>query len=225
MEGTPSAGLVRPAKQARSRETRDRLLAVGRELLDRGGFEETPVADIVRDAGCSVGAFYQRFPDKEAYFTVLIEIAAAEIVADARRFAADESRSDVPIEETLTNCMRHWANVFEKHQGMYQTVLRKSLLRDDGWAPLRDLGPRSLRYIITILAEKCGQAESASFHYRAAAGFQIVFGAMINATMHRTVLLNLGSDELIEWASEILRHCILDELPASMLEHGARWKL
>jgi AcrR family transcriptional regulator len=104
--------LARPAKQARSRETRDRLLAAGRELLERGAFEETHVADIVRNAGCSVGAFYQRFADKEAFFTILIETAVAEIIADAKQFAADESRSGAPIHETLTNCMRHWANIF-----------------------------------------------------------------------------------------------------------------
>ena len=80
MAGARWVSLVRPAKQARSRETRDRLLAVGRELLDRGGFEETHIADIVRDAGCSVGAFYQRFPDKEAFFTarcILDELPAS----------------------------------------------------------------------------------------------------------------------------------------------------
>jgi AcrR family transcriptional regulator len=220
MAGTRSAELVRPAKQARSRETRDRLLAAGRELLEGGAFEETHVADIVKNAGCSVGAFYQRFPDKEAFFTVLIETAVAEIAADAKQFAADESRSGAPIQETLTNCMRHWAKIFKKYQRMYQTVLKRTLHGNDSWAPLRELGPLSLKYIIDMLAEKCGQAESVSFRYRASAGFQIVFGTMINATMHKTVLLNLDSEELIAWSSETLRHCILDELPEIVLKHG-----
>jgi hypothetical protein len=156
------------------------------------------------------GRFLSALSDKEAFFTILIESAVAEIVADAKRFATDESCSDVTIEETFTNCMRYWANTFGKYQRVYQTVLKKSLLSDDSWAPLRELGPKSLGCIIDMLAEKCGRRGSSSFYYRAAAGFQIVFGAMINATMHRTVLLNLGSDELIAWASETLRHCILD---------------
>lgn len=225
MAGTQSTELARPTKQARSRATRDRLLAVGRDLLDRGAFDETHVADIVRDAGCSVGAFYQRFADKEAFFTVLIEAAVEEIITSAKQFAAHESRSSRPIEETLKNCMRHWANIFIKYQGMYQIVLKKTFAHNENWVPLRDLGPLSLRYIIAMLAEKCGQTESVSFHYRAAAGFQMVFGAMLNATMHQTVLLNLRSDELIAWTSETLRHSILDELPAEVLEHGAGWKL
>jgi hypothetical protein len=42
---------------------------------------------------------------------------------------------------------------------------------------------------------------------------------MLNASLHRTVLLNLDSDELVAWANEILRHCLFDELPAALLEH------
>jgi len=224
MSVTQSPNLVRPAKQARSRATRDRLLAAGRELLERGAFEETHVADIARNAGCSVGAFYQRFPDKEGFFTVLIETAVAEIVADANLFAINESRSGAPIQETLENCMRHWAGVFKRYQGMYQTVLKRSLLGNDSWAPLRDLGPLALKQTISMIAKKCSQSDSILFHYRVAAGFQIVFGAMINATMHRTVLLNLESEELIAWTSETLRHSILDELPTGVLEHGTEWK-
>ena len=221
MAVTRSAELVRPAKQARSRATRDRLLAAGRELLEGGAFDAIHVADIARNAGCSVGAFYQRFPDKDAFLTVLIETAVAEIVADANRFAADERRSGTPFEETLTNCMRHWAKVFKTHQGLYRTILKRSLDNDDSWAPLRELGPLSLKNIIEMIAEKCEQMGSSSFYYRVAAGFQIVFGAMINATMHRTVLLNLESEELIVWTSETLRHCIVDELPLEIFEHRA----
>src|SRR5260221_2416829 len=51
-------------------------------------------------------------------------------------------------------------------------------------------------------------------------GFQIVSGVAINAALHRTVLLNLESDELIPWANEILRHCLFDELPPALLELG-----
>ena len=81
------AELVRPARQARSRMTRDRLLAAGRHLLERGAFEATSIADIAAEAGCSVGAFYQRFADKEAFFAVVMQAALAEIVADAKRTA------------------------------------------------------------------------------------------------------------------------------------------
>jgi len=34
------------------------------------------------------------------------------------------------------------------------------------------------------------------------------------------VLLNLDSDELVAWGSEILRHCLIGKLPATVLRHN-----
>jgi AcrR family transcriptional regulator len=62
---------VRPPQQARSRATLHRFLEAALELLGERRFEEASVAKIARRAGASVGAFYARFPDKEALLTHL----------------------------------------------------------------------------------------------------------------------------------------------------------
>jgi AcrR family transcriptional regulator len=212
--------LVLPAKQARSRITRDRLLAAGRQLLDRGAFEAISIADIAGDAGCSVGAFYHRFADKEAFFIVLLETVLADIVADATRCAMDESLSEGSIEATLANCVAYWIQLFRHHQGLMRTVMKKTLHAEDTWTPVRQMGQAAAEPFIALLAAKCGKSDSRSFHYRALAGFQIVSGVALNAALHQTILLNLDSDELIAWGEEILRHCLFDELPPALLALG-----
>ena len=212
--------LVLPAKQARSRLTRDRLLAAGRELLDRGAFEATSIADIARDAGCSVGAFYQRLADKEAFFTVVVETVLADIAADAQRFATAESVAQASPEIALAQCVGYWVETFRRYRGLFRTVLKKTLHSEKTWDPVREMGLVSVEPFIAMLAAKWGKVDGDAFHYRAVAGFQIVFGVMLNASLHRTVLLNLDSGELVAWANEILRHCLFDELPAVLLEHG-----
>jgi AcrR family transcriptional regulator len=57
---------VRPPQQARSKATLHRLLEAALELLGERRFEQASVAEIARRARASVGAFYARFPDKEA---------------------------------------------------------------------------------------------------------------------------------------------------------------
>jgi len=59
-------GGVKAPVQARSRATFDRLLSAAAELLAERRFEEASVAELVRRAGSSVGAFYARFESKEA---------------------------------------------------------------------------------------------------------------------------------------------------------------
>jgi AcrR family transcriptional regulator len=210
-----------PAKQARSRVTRDRLLAAGRQLLDRDAFEATSIADIADTAGCSVGAFYHRFADKEAFFSVLIETVLADIVVHAKEVVSDERFAEGSIEATLGKCVAYLIQFFRRHQGLLRTVMKKTLHAEDSWAPVRQMGEVALEPLIAVLAAKCGGSDSRSFRYRALAGFQIVIGVMLNAALHRTMLLNLESDELIAWANEILRHCLLDELPPSLLAPGA----
>src|SRR4249920_1960197 len=71
---------VLPAKQRRGEQTRDRLIKAGQRLVAKRDFDQMSVADIAEAAGCSVGAFYQRFRDKDAFFGALI----AHYVGEAR---------------------------------------------------------------------------------------------------------------------------------------------
>jgi len=209
-----------PAKQARSRVTRDRLLAAGRQLLDQGAFEATSIADIASAAGCSVGAFYHRFADKEAFFAVLIETVLADIVAHAAQAVTEKRFTEGSIETTLTNCVVYWVEAFRRHQGLIRTVMKKTLHAEDAWTPVSRMGQVAFEPFIALLAAKCGKSGRPVFQYRALAGFQIMVGVMLNASLHRTILLNLDSDELIAWANEILRHCLFDKLPPALLALG-----
>ena len=70
---TPGSELrwIRPPQQARSQETLERLLDAAETLVAEKGFDDTPVAEVARRAGSSVGAFYTRFPDKDALLHAL----------------------------------------------------------------------------------------------------------------------------------------------------------
>ena len=69
-----AAGLhwVRPPQQARSQETLNRLLDAAEQLVAEKGFDDTPVAEVARRAGSSVGAFYSRFREKTKAWVNLI---------------------------------------------------------------------------------------------------------------------------------------------------------
>ena len=62
---TIESSALRPPKQARSRETLDRIAQSALELMEEGGVESATVAAIVERAGASVGSFYARFPGKD----------------------------------------------------------------------------------------------------------------------------------------------------------------
>lgn len=66
-----TGGAPVPPKQQRSRKTLDRLVGVAEDLLKQRRFEEISVAELTRQAGSSVGAFYARFPEKDSLLDFL----------------------------------------------------------------------------------------------------------------------------------------------------------
>jgi AcrR family transcriptional regulator len=75
----------RPPQQVRSRETLDRILDAAEQVLADKAFGEATLAEIMERAGVTVGAFYRRFPDKDALLHHLDERFFAEL----HRRAAD----------------------------------------------------------------------------------------------------------------------------------------
>ncbi len=76
---------VLPVRQERGGRTRDRLLKAGQRLIAKRDFDSMSVADIATAASCSVGAFYQRFRDKDGFFGALVAQYVSEARATTRR--------------------------------------------------------------------------------------------------------------------------------------------
>src|SRR5947209_5706863 len=79
---------IREPKQARSRQTFDRLLDATEALLREKEFAAITIAEIVQRAGASTGAFYARFPAKEALLPALYD-RLTQKVRENRQIARD----------------------------------------------------------------------------------------------------------------------------------------
>lgn len=104
---------VHTPKQARSRQTLDRILDAAERLLAERPFEEITVGEIVAEAGSSVGSFYARFPSKEALVPALYERrydpAVLERMRRARRDLAERFASlEVVIGEAAARMVAHY---------------------------------------------------------------------------------------------------------------------
>lgn len=77
---------VKPAMQARSRATRQRILKILEKSVQDHSIDALTVADIARKAKSSVGAFYGRFADKAAALDALyadrLEVLTNKLLTD-----------------------------------------------------------------------------------------------------------------------------------------------
>ncbi len=69
---------VRPGQQTRSQQTQARLLDAAAELYAEKGIAATNVADIAAHAGCTTGAVYHHFRDKQALLYALLQRMSEE---------------------------------------------------------------------------------------------------------------------------------------------------
>jgi AcrR family transcriptional regulator len=90
-------------RRERGRATRERLVAVGRELFGARGYEATSIDAVMDRAGVTRGGLYHHFDSKQALFDAILEdtfITLAERVAEA-------ARGKEPVEALRDGC-RAW---------------------------------------------------------------------------------------------------------------------
>jgi len=114
----PALRWVRPPQQARSQQTLDRILDATEALVSEKGFDDTPVAEIARRAGSSVGSFYSRFADKDALLDALHERFLAQAMATADS-ALDPARwQQTSIEEIASAVVRFLVEIHREQRGL-----------------------------------------------------------------------------------------------------------
>lgn len=76
-------------QQARSRDTVERIVAAGREVLVASGYDAFSTNRVAAAAGVSPGSLYQYFPDKAAILDVVIDRYWSEVAEDVAASLAD----------------------------------------------------------------------------------------------------------------------------------------
>ncbi|GAB4532125.1 MAG: hypothetical protein Tsb0010_13240 [Parvularculaceae bacterium] len=90
--------LLRAPQQARSRATLERVFAAMEARLAAAGPDALKVKDIAREAGCSTGAIYERFKDREALIVAFYAQLEVRIRSETETFFAAADLSALPLE-------------------------------------------------------------------------------------------------------------------------------
>ena len=76
---------TKPVNQQRSREKKEKILAAMDTLLRDKAFSEIGINDIAREAGVSPATIYQRFQNRDASASILLELYFQRVEEWARR--------------------------------------------------------------------------------------------------------------------------------------------
>lgn len=186
---------VLPAKQARSRATRDALVRAGKKLCEIKDFDDLSVAEIAAAAGCSVGSFYSRFTDKDGFFRALVGDAA-----ERDKIPPPPNDPKQPIDEILVEVVAGTLAGYRKRRGLIRATIRRSMAEPALWEPSRKRGQIIADRLVARLATIF--PDDPQLERRVRFACQMLYGTLNNAVLIAPGPLQLD-DEALE--GELLR--------------------
>ncbi len=198
----------RPApSQDRSRRTAERFLDAAFKLLESKTFDELSVADLAREAGRSVGAFYQRFGGKDDFLVVLLvtyfetrETSFAEALAEA----TDESLVEQVLSDNFASIMHN--------RNLWHAALRRSAQAPGFWAQFHRYVQRRPQLMAARIGEMRGQNLSEAEVLRLGIALQVFNSVINNQMMNNPGPLTLTSPDFLPRLLGVFRAVYRTEL-------------
>lgn len=172
---------VYEARQDRSRKSRDAFIESGFVLLNQMRFTDLKVSDLADHCGRSVGSFYKRFEDKEAFFRALQRATVTRDRKIIEHRLGESPLAQMTPTEVLSELVDTLADIFSSE---VRGVLRESLLRilepEDGWAPMRKSGQDVQQRIVDRLKTEYPELSKAAVERKLKFCYQITVGVLQN---------------------------------------------
>lgn len=194
------------AKQERSIAVRDQLIREGIDALNSNRFSDLRVTDITSRVGRTVGSFYARFLDKEAFLRAIRAAAISMTLDECERRASAEILLQLPPGEALDVIVDLLTDIFS---GPIRGVLRESRLRildpDEPWAPMREVGSRIIENMHNGIEPNLSCKASDTAKIRLSYCFQIVVGILHNDLVNDNHVFSATDGTLRPALKETLR--------------------
>jgi AcrR family transcriptional regulator len=178
VQGEAGLRWVRPPRQARSQETLERILEAAEVLVAEKGFEDAPVAEIVRRAGSSVGAFYARFHDKDGLLHALYARYFEQALATADE-ALDPARWEgSSVREILTEVVRFLVQIYREQNGLMRAFAQRTRVDAEFRARRERLSHHVSERLSSLLLTRRAEISHPEPVRAAAFGLTLVFSAL-----------------------------------------------
>lgn len=124
---------IRPPRQRRSRESLERVLQAGAEVLADVGYEGFTLQEVSRRAGVSVGAIYGRASSKDALILAIHDREMERMAAENDRIEQAAERDGLAPRELVEALVRETAGIMLGNAGVLRVFMLRAAVDPEIW--------------------------------------------------------------------------------------------
>jgi AcrR family transcriptional regulator len=167
-----------PPQQSRSLETLGRILDAAERVLEEKSFSEATLAEIMERAGVTVGAFYRRFPDKDALLHHLDERFFTELRGHADELLDPARWGDASFSRIIPQLASIAVPLFRMRRGLLRTIFIRARSDAKIQATARELNGLFLAKLDILAQSRTGEILHPNPLAAVDLGFRIFVGAL-----------------------------------------------
>jgi AcrR family transcriptional regulator len=188
---------ILPTQQRRSQETTVALLEAAAVMLRERSLDELSIEDLCKRVGVTIGAFYGRFESKDAFFTALMSLAVSRALAAVRAAVADEDNPGTDLEQACRRVVEVAVEVVRRNVGVVRASQYESI-HPERWGTVRATGSAMVDLATPLLLARMGRGRTAAKVRSIGFAFQMMFGTLCNAVLHKPKLVSLDEPEMVD---------------------------
>ena len=168
----------RPPQQSRSQATLDRILDAAEEVLEEKSFSEATLAEIMDRAGVTVGAFYRRFPDKDALLHLLDNRFFAEVHELAQSTLGDGQWDGARVPQIVHRFTEVVVRLFRERRGLLRSLFLRARTDPVIMKSAREVNEHYLNRLRALLLARRDEIQHPSPERAVELGLMIIVGAL-----------------------------------------------
>lgn len=195
LDGLPSSHVL-PTMQIRSLERQKAMLSAGLKLTEQADWEKVSVAEIAAVNGYSVGSFYTRFQNKQAYLDVLISMVALQMRKKMDIFIAQQQAKNESALQNLDSFVAQTIHTFLSLKGIIRMSVvnrRKDTNGEVVVYPFTEARAYSCEQFVQLMTPYLSDHDE-SAQVRLSFAHQMINSTLMNAILTDPGPVHLNSD-------------------------------
>jgi AcrR family transcriptional regulator len=189
---------ILPTQQRRSQETTVALLEAAAVMLRERSLDELSIEDLCKRVGVTIGAFYGRFESKDAFFSALMSLAVRRALAALRVALADEDNLGTGLEQACRTIVEVAVDVVRRNVGVVRAASQYESIYPERWGTIRATGSAMVDLATPLLLARMGRGRTTAKMRSIGFAFQMMFGTLCNAVLHKPKLVSLDETEMVD---------------------------